>query len=173
MSRQSLLNADGRVGRIESLQGRCHSLAHMSLEKPAADPVAARAAPVSATARSVSPHTLLGLTQLSCLAAVSRVSQPPASEEPPPFSNRPRADARVLSGGQKRPPDRAPVVHGQTLFLSSLLSQTLPDPQSREARTLSQTIVHRPSKRVETCGLLANAFTWSMLLCINTTSSLG
>ena len=84
----------------------------MSLGKPAADSVAAEAAPASATAQSVSSHTLLGLTQRHCLAAVRRVSQPPASEDPLPYPNRLHADARVSSGGLKRRPDRAPVAHG-------------------------------------------------------------
>ena len=84
----------------------------MSLGKPAADSVAAEAAPASATAQSVSSNTLLGLTKRPCLAAVRRVSQPPASEDPLQYPIRLHADARVSSGGPKGPPDRAPVTHG-------------------------------------------------------------
>ena len=73
----------------------------MSLGKPAADSVAAEAAPASATAQSVSYHKLLGSTQRLCLAAARRVPQPPASKDPLPYPIRLHADARVSSGGPR------------------------------------------------------------------------
>ena len=94
-------DADGHHGRTECLQGRCHSIAHMSLGKPAADSVAAEAAPASATAQSVCYHRPLGSTQHLCLAAVRRVPQLPASKDPLPYPIRLHADARVSSGGPR------------------------------------------------------------------------
>ena len=93
--------ADGHHGRTECLEGRCHSVVRMSLGKPAADPVAAEAAPVPATSRSVSYHKPLDSTQCSCLADLRRVPQPLASKDPLPYPIRLHAGAQVVSGGPR------------------------------------------------------------------------
>ena len=94
--------ADGHHGRTKCLEGRCPSIAHMSLGKPAADSVAAEAAPASATAQSVSYHTPLDSTQHLCLAAVRRVPRLPASRDPLPYPIRPHAGAQVFPGGPRK-----------------------------------------------------------------------
>ena len=123
-------SADGHHGRTECLEGRCHSFARMSLGKPAADPVAAEAAPVSATSRSVSYHTPLDSTQRSCLADLRRVPQPLASKDPLPYPIRLHAGARVFSGGPRVATRSRPGCPRADYLVLSSCHKFLPGPQS-------------------------------------------
>ena len=102
----------------------------MSLGKPAADSVAAEAAPASATAQSVSYHRLLGSTQHLCLAAVRRVPQLPASKDPLPYPIRLHAGAQVFPSGPRKATRSRPGCPRVDYKLSFFLSQVSPGPQS-------------------------------------------